>query len=155
MDGATAPGPADDGEAGGGETSPERRAWLEDRIEARVRAMRSSPEWRRVAARLERAAQDGGREADEADAEETVMLAFRVPRRVRERAHLAARASGAASTQEWLLRVVTDAVDVTTTPGGRQASLLWEAIREHMGRLVDDGTYERVASQLADPMLSG
>ncbi|MGH9091347.1 MAG: hypothetical protein ACRDZR_08235 [Acidimicrobiales bacterium] len=145
MDGATAPEPAD-----GGETAAE----FKERIEARMRSMRSSAEWRRVAASLEHAAQNGEAVADEAGAGETVMLAFRVPRWVRERAHLAARASGAASTQEWLLQVVTDAVDVTTTPGGRQASLLWEAIREHMRRLVDDGTYERVASQVADPMLS-
>ncbi len=148
MDGTSTHGPAGDDGADGGETAAERRAW----IEARVRAARASAERRRVVTRLDRDAPSGDRDVDEAD--ETVMLAFRVPRRVRERAHLAARASGAASTQEWLLRVVSDAVDVTTTPGGRQASLLWQVIREDMRRLIDDGTYERVASSFVDPMLS-
>lgn len=150
MDGATAPEPAGDSVPAGDELSADFKAWLAARIEA----ARSSAEQRRAAAEPEHGAPGGHAVADEAGADETVMLAFRVPRRVRERAHLAARASGAASTQEWLLQVVTDAVDVTTTPGARQASLLWEAIREHMRRLVDDGTYERAASQAADPMLA-
>lgn len=127
---------------------------LRKRIEARVAEIRASPEWRLPSADPQAAEPQAAEVERPAGAgDDTVMLAFRVPRRIRERAHLAARASGE-TTQAWLLRVVTDAVDVETTPGGRQASLLWESIREHMGRLADDGTYERVASSIQDPMLA-
>lgn len=120
---------------------------LRERIEARVAEIRAASEW------LQPPAEPNAGDAERSGDDDTVMLAFRVPRRIRERAHLAARAGGE-TTQAWLLRVVTDAVDVETTPGGRQASLLWESIREHMGLLADDGTYERVASSFQDPMLA-
>lgn len=88
-----------------------------------------------------------------ADADEVVLLSFRVPRSVRDEVHRAAAASGS-SSQTWLRAAVQDAAQATLNPHGRLAAELARNLRRRLLAAIDDGSYRALVLADQDPDLT-
>lgn len=85
---------------------------------------------------------------------EMVQLAIRVPARLRRLIHEAARAAGAASTQQWVVEVLTKAGAEARDPSRALRARYLEELSDRVGAKIADGSYEQFAAAVDDPDLS-